>query len=791
MPPTASTSAEHPTIGPSRPDALLPNLQMLLSYSIGRIARLATLVVMALLVATPARAVVRSCVPDGVANTADVLCAAPSGPCDASTVRITANIQIPEDVFCTFDLEDRTLIVNRTVEIVGSRGFLFSNAGDVTVTASGKLKARGDFNERFGFTEGGGIITVASGGTITIDGAVDVAGDPAGLIDLVADDDVIVGRTGTVLGRGISSFLDEGARFADGGDLDIRAGGDIVIEGELVFSSQSLATGGTIFLAAIGDVAIARRVDLRGGDSDGGQLDIFAGDDVTITASVDADSEAGGGNGGSVSLTAGHDDPGDRKVGGDLTITGARFTLRGHGVDDFGGDGGELEGVAAGDVFVSDVVVRADASTSFDASGGVVAFSSLSGQGDAIDELDGDMVVDAVISATGSRDDSFGGELCLDSGRDLTLRGSVTLVGHGGGEVDLYAGGDITSAAPILAHASSPEGDAGGVFMEAGRASVGTLRVTRKIVTAGGPLAEANSASTDLRGCRVVVDEAVKIETGAGQPGSSVRISSREPMLLGARSRFFAGPQGSIETRHPPGADPVVGPNVVFNPARTDVVVLDDEEFPACPASVCGNGIVEGPEQCDDGNVVAGDGCSPFCRLQCTEVPGATCRRKLQPGLHGRLALERRSTTRSRLTWLWLKGEATSIADFGDPTTMDPYVLCVYDESGASPVPIMRAAVPPGDRCGFGPCWQRNAHGFSFSDYGRQPDGIEALSLTAGADGDASVRVVGNGALLQLPPLPLALPLRVQLQTQHGECWESVYSTATRNDGRRFQAWAD
>jgi cysteine-rich repeat protein len=27
----------------------------------------------------------------------------------------------------------------------------------------------------------------------------------------------------------------------------------------------------------------------------------------------------------------------------------------------------------------------------------------------------------------------------------------------------------------------------------------------------------------------------------------------------------------------------------------------------------CGNGVREGDEECDDGNLRAGDGCSPFC----------------------------------------------------------------------------------------------------------------------------------------------------------------------------------
>ena len=45
------------------------------------------------------------------------------------------------------------------------------------------------------------------------------------------------------------------------------------------------------------------------------------------------------------------------------------------------------------------------------------------------------------------------------------------------------------------------------------------------------------------------------------------------------------------------------------------------EYFPAGPAPVCGDGVTEGSEACDDGGTVAGDGCSALCALE----PGWTC----------------------------------------------------------------------------------------------------------------------------------------------------------------------
>ena len=37
--------------------------------------------------------------------------------------------------------------------------------------------------------------------------------------------------------------------------------------------------------------------------------------------------------------------------------------------------------------------------------------------------------------------------------------------------------------------------------------------------------------------------------------------------------------------------------------------------------ALCGNGVVEPPETCDDGNFVPGDGCSPACQLEVPNLP--------------------------------------------------------------------------------------------------------------------------------------------------------------------------
>ena len=53
------------------------------------------------------------------------------------------------------------------------------------------------------------------------------------------------------------------------------------------------------------------------------------------------------------------------------------------------------------------------------------------------------------------------------------------------------------------------------------------------------------------------------------------------------------------------------------------VVVLTYAKVSAVPiADICGNGLLEGTEQCDDGNLLSGDGCSAICEI---EVPVSIC----------------------------------------------------------------------------------------------------------------------------------------------------------------------
>jgi fibro-slime domain-containing protein len=51
----------------------------------------------------------------------------------------------------------------------------------------------------------------------------------------------------------------------------------------------------------------------------------------------------------------------------------------------------------------------------------------------------------------------------------------------------------------------------------------------------------------------------------------------------------------------------------------------DGDVCTQAPVAICGDGVINGTELCDDGNAVAGDGCSPSCRLE----PGFACTRQM------------------------------------------------------------------------------------------------------------------------------------------------------------------
>jgi cysteine-rich repeat protein len=245
-----------------------------------------------------------------------------------------------------------------------------------------------------------------------------------------------------------------------------------------------------------------------------------------------------------------------------------------------------------------------------------------------------------------------------------------------------------------------------------------------------------------------------------------------------------------------------------------------------CTTATCGDTTTNttAGEQCDDGGTANGDCCSATCDFEaaaspcpddgdaCTTVSecdgSGTCEHLAEPAAGCFVPVEsdkallqikdKSPDSKDKLVWKWVKGEVTTIADFGDPVATDDYTLCVYDVSGPVPSVVLRTAAPTGGVCGTAKkpkdCWKANDNGFKYVDKGLTPDGLLKVDLKQGLEpGKAKIVVNGQGDNLPLPALPLPLPLRVQLHAGNGNCWEASYSAAgvKKNDGITFKAKAD
>jgi len=575
-----------------------------------------------LLTPRQAGAVARSCGSDPVANTANVLCASPSGPCNATSVTMSSNIEVTGSG-CLFDIGGRTLSLQKTFQMNGQGFIKIMNAGNVTITDTGKLKARGDFVLQNGFIVQGGLITIDSSGTITlINGAIiDVSGDGAGEIDLTSQGDLTVQNGSTLEGTGITSFTDTGDRFADGGLVSLTSlGGNVLANGAIIVSGDNQAQGGEVDMQAARDVQINQQIDATGGGGDGGDVEIDAGDSITITKTVDVSSRVGGGFGGSMSLSSGEDGLGGVTLGGGITINinNATLKLNGSDAETSGGDGGDFEADASGTLQIigSGTAIQANGGSTFDGSGGTIFFDSGDDNPNVIGPQDGNLSISGAIVMQSGGAGGDGGDFDFSAGRDFTLTGSIDVTGQDdGGDVTGDAGGAITLAGTITTNGAATTGVGGFVDFTAGEASNAMLTVARNIIATGGTTS-GQGQSISLAGCSLTVSDNIKIDGHAGVSstnvpgGSQIELISRQPMQLRPGSQYLANPGGSIVTTHPSGANPQIGAGAVFNPPRMDNIVAEGP-YPNCP--VCGDGIRQAGEVCDKGAGADGSCCNATC----------------------------------------------------------------------------------------------------------------------------------------------------------------------------------
>ncbi len=176
--------------------------------------------------------------------------------------------------------------------------------------------------------------------------------------------------------------------------------------------------------------------------------------------------------------------------------------------------------------------------------------------------------------------------------------------------------------------------------------------------------------------------------------------------------------------------------------------------------------------------------------IQCGPTPFAagSCKQMLKSRMTLRIT-DAAKDKRDRITWAWRKGESTSLAGFGDPTTTTSYAFCLYD--GAETL-IFSASIPAGAN------WRQSGSRFKYADRHMLNSGVRRIKLRSrsSAPGKAMIRFGGVGKAMNLgntvigenfPALSIPItvapdPVRAQLISSEGGCWEAYYQNAIRKN---------
>jgi hypothetical protein len=196
-----------------------------------------------------------------------------------------------------------------------------------------------------------------------------------------------------------------------------------------------------------------------------------------------------------------------------------------------------------------------------------------------------------------------------------------------------------------------------------------------------------------------------------------------------------------------------------------------------CTAGTCGGGVGEVCTGCE--TCVPGTGCE--------ELPRNDCFVATIPLKSKMLIKDTTPDDIDKVIWKWIKGEAVTTADFGDPLATDDYAFCVYDATGL----VMGMAAPAGGTCGTKPCWKAlNGKGFKYVNKLGTPDGMTKLLLKSGTTGLSKVIMKGKGANIPMPALPLTLNVQAEIRSANGQCWSTIHTATgtTRNEAGQFKS---
>lgn len=552
------------------------------------------------LTASDAWAIAACTAQDIVAN--DPSCPA-SGPCT-----ITKTFEIGEN--CTLDFGTRAVAVGGTgVVDIGSSNVRLK-AGSFTVQTQGVVRSDRDI---------AGFLIIETTGDVVVDrlpgrGVIDFSSNNlAGCIEIFAGGNVVI------RGNLVSDQLGEAGRA---GEVNITAGGDITIEDNAIVRVTGDATsseGGSIDLEAGRDLVLLETLDASGAEP--GAIELQAGRDVIVDV-VDLSSMRDAGGGGVLSVLA----------GGGITFNGT-VDANGQGpVSGFGGCGGAIDAAAEfGDVRVNARLAATGAPP--DGQGGEVSITSV-----------GSVVLtgSGLISTRSNGAEGCGGDITIAGDIDVVHSGITmdTSGGFGGSSVDLSGGRNVSLGGIIDASGRSPGAFGGSITVSASPVPSGVLNVSGRMTIEGGGCTTFEGCGVggdiDMEACTINVTSTGNIQ-GSAPEGGSVSLTAREQLTFAGRADVRStsgGTAGSVTLIHPSRLTPVllgstITPSAELDP-RPTCIDFGKPDFCIVPCPTCGNGRIEFPETCDDGQSPPQQcgGCSTACRIQ-TCSDGLSCTQDL------------------------------------------------------------------------------------------------------------------------------------------------------------------
>ena len=426
----------------------------------------------------------------------------------------------------------------------------------------------------------------------------------------------------------------------------------------------------------------------------------------------------------------------------------------------------------------------------------------------------GSMVVQT--ASSGSLGLNNGGDtVVIHDGGDVVA--SYAYGSEGGGNQSLTRDPDIVGPEPLVRHllATSADGtrfspgtrvDGSALAGCSGPVPTGTPAATATVAPSSTPTTLVATATASPSTTPTAIVTATPIRTATVLPTATPTATPLPVVTATVTATGTATPTAQVTPTGTATATSVATATFVPTPARTATAVVTSTSTPAATATALPTpGLTAtatvtpavSPEATPTSTVSPTPEPTADTSL-CMAAPRVGCRGSVRTGRSVLIVQDHPVDRRDRIVWKWRKGAATSIADFGDPLASDDYALCLYDESASVPRLVLAADLPANDACpGSGDdCWARARAGARVLRYKSTsgiPDGVTRVVLKPGDDGAARITLQARGEDVDVPSLPLALPLRVQLQGVHGSCWESRHTAAgaRRNDVRIFRGHSE